>query len=394
MTVKALHTADVHLDTVHHGKINPQTGIDVVMESNAATLKHLVNVAIEQEVDIFLLPGDIVSAGRPSAETMMMLADILQPLVDAGIPIELDEGNHERLFIPAMHRTPSNVLGRMLGSDAVHTVTSMSLKHYGMLDVLTIPYPPKSRILAALGQTRVDPTKGDGIVVRYVLEETARLLEKRTDTSIPLIISGHFTVDGIGLPGSEQDIANLMNEVVFPVKPFEEFNPAYIALGHIHTPQKLGTRTYYSGSPNKLTFTDASDIKGGNLVTIDGIDDHVVERILTPVRGMYKIDLDTQEFDLELRQNDVVQVLLREGESDVPKELKKIAADAGASLIPKPRPVRKAAIKRTILPEKISPISALDTHLNEQGIDKDKIKKLIAAAKALGAAGDTKGDSK
>lgn len=388
MTLKVMHTADVHLDTAHHGKINPQTGIDIVIESNAAVLKHLVHEAVENKVDLFILAGDIVSAGRPSAETLMMLADILQPLVDARIPTEIDEGNHERLFIPAMHRTSSNVLGRMLGEVAVNTVTDISLKHYGMVDVLTIPYPPKSRILAALGQTRVDPTKGDSIVVRHVLSEVAGILEKRTDTSIPLIISGHFTVDGIGLPGSEQDIANLMNEVVFPVKPFEEFNPAYIALGHIHTPQKLGTRTYYSGSPNKLTFTDANDVKGGNLVTIEGTDDHTMERILTPVRGMYKIDLEVQDFDIDLNVNDVVQVMLREGEADISKELKKKAADAGASLIPKPRPVRKVAIKRTVLPEKISPLSALKTHLTEQGTDDEKIKKLIAAAKTLGAEGD------
>lgn len=388
MTITVMHTADVHLDTAHHGKINPRTGIDIAIESNAATLSHLVNEAVKHEVDLFILAGDIVSTGRPSTETLMMLADILQPLVDAGIPIDLDEGNHERLYVPAMHRTSSNVLGQMLGRQlGVQVVTNITLTSYGSVDVLTIPYPPKSRILASLGQTRVDPTKGDGIVVRHVLQECEELLSKR-DLSIPLIISGHFSVDGIGLPGSEQDIANLMNEVVFPVQPFEDFDPAYIALGHIHTPQKLGTRTYYSGSPNKLTFTDANDIKGGNLVTIDGPGEHSMKRILTPMRGMYKIDLNEQDFNLPLVENDVVQVLLPEGETAIPKEYLKMAAAVGANLIPKTRPVQKKAVKRTVLPEKISPISALQTHLKDQGFDDTQIKALVAKAKNLGAKGE------
>ena len=64
-------------------------------------------------------------------------------------------------------------------------------------------------------------------------------LENR-DESVPLIITGHLTVDGIGLPGSERDVANHMNECVFPISSFEDLNPAYVGLGHIHTPQKVG----------------------------------------------------------------------------------------------------------------------------------------------------------
>lgn len=397
MTLKIMHTGDIHLDTIHHGRENPRTGLNYVMESNKAVVTHLVNRAIEEEVDLFLVAGDNTTTANPTIETVLQLHEILEPLTAAGIPIAIDEGNHEYLYIKNIrHRSPATALGKLLethntdAQEKVHVSTSIDLVNYEAFDLLSIPYPHKASILAQLGEHRVDPTKGDGIVVRWVLDQIAQLLAKRDD-SIPLLMTGHLTVDGIGLPGSEQDIANLMNECVFPVKALEEFGPAYIGLGHIHTPQQVGDKTFYAGSPNKLTFTDAKDTKHGNLVTIADDGTFEVEHVETPVRGLHVVDLSKEEFTLELKENDVVKVRLPEGETTISRELRKQFRDARASAILDPRPVQRKRIReRVILPETISPESALIKHLESNGYSQEEIKPLVAKAKTLGVGGSTK----
>lgn len=397
MTLKIMHTGDIHLDTIHHGRENPRTGLNYVMESNKEVVTHLVNRAIEEEVDLFLVAGDNTMTANPTIETVLQLHEVLAPLVDAGIPVAIDEGNHDYLYIKNIrHRSPATALGKLLSThntdkqEKVHVSTSIDLVNYGGFDLLNIPYPHKASILAQLGEHRVDPTKGDGIVVRWVLDQIAQLLARRDD-SIPLLMTGHLTVDGIGLPGSEQDIANLMNECVFPVKALEDFGPAYIGLGHIHTPQKVGEKTFYAGSPNKLTFTDAKDTKHGNLVTVNDDGTFEIEHVATPMRGLYVVDLSKGEFDMDLKENDVVKVRLPEGETTISRELRKKFRDAHASPILDPRPVQRRRVReRVVLPETISPESALIKHLENNGYSKDEIKPLVAKAKNLGVGGSTK----
>lgn len=378
-----MHTSDPHVDTIHHGKANPQSGLDHVFESNLQTLDYLVDQAIDENVDMFLLAGDLVTAGSPKPEVYIQLSRILNKLIEHKIPLQMVEGNHERLWLPAKHHSSMNVISHMLYNVHAHDdCTQMQLVKHENCNVLVVPYPVKARILSHLGKQRVDPTKGDALVVKHVLDQASKMLEER-DSDLPLIITGHFTVDGIGLPGSEADITNLMHEAVFPVKGFEALEPDYVALGHIHTPQQVGDKSFYSGSPNKLTFTDANDVKGGNLVSLanGNID---MQRVETPVRGMYKVNLEEEEFSLSLKENDVVQVLLPEGETVIPTDIQKLAKDAGASLFPKVKSVRKQQVKRSILPEKISPITALNVYLKENGEEAKTIEDLVNVAKNLG----------
>lgn len=381
-----MHTSDPHVDTIHHGKLNPATGMNFVFESNLAVLKHLVDEAIERKADIFLLAGDLVSAGNPGPEVYVRLAQILTPLIDAGIPLQMVEGNHERLWLPAKHHSSMNVLSHLLHDVSIEdSCTKLQLVKHDNCNVLVVPYPMKARILSELGKQKVDPTQGDAIVVKHVLDKMNQLAEQR-DPDLPFFITGHFTVDGIGLPTFEKGIANIMNECVFPVDALEVLEPDYVALGHIHTPQQVGAKTFYSGSPNKLTFTDANDVKGGNWVTLGGNGSLDVERVLTPVRGMYKFDLAVNsDFDLELEKNDVVQLLLPEGEKNVPSEIEKAAKDAGASLVVKVRPARTVRVNRTVLPEKISPIEALKTYLSNSDYPTDFTEDVVKTAKKLGA---------
>lgn len=385
--MKILHTADWHVDTSRNSRLNPQTGFSFAVESNFECAKALVDKALEEEVDLFVLAGDLTTDGSPKPEINLRLAETLEPLNKAGIPVEVDTGNHEKLGIPARHRTNVSVVGKMLGNSMNHVITGVTLSKYDQFEMLTIPYPSKSRILSELNKTRVDTTEADALVVKYVQEQAYRQIENR-DESLPLIVAGHFTVSGIGLPGSERDVANLFGEAVFPMDFFDDLNPAYVGLGHIHTPQHVGnSRVWYSGSPNKLTFTDSGDEKGGNLVTIDeNTHEYKVDRIPTPVRGMYKFDLSEEGAEIDLdhyEENDCVQVKLAQGDTELPREIRKEALARHIGLFPVPNPTQREKT-REVMSAQLDPHTALTQYLANEGYEDAEVEDVLTRARLLG----------
>ena len=210
-------------------------------------------------------------------------------------------------------------------------------------------------------------------------------------------MASHVTVDDVRIDavgkgftrGSEMEIAHLFSEPVLPRKELEKLPFAYGALSHIHTPQKMGERYYYAGSPNRLTFTDMPDIKGGNLVTINDDGTIDVEKIVTPARPMASVDLDAPGFDkalAALEPGTLVQVWLETGNPEVPKEVRKTIADAGAILADtRPRPKPRAVSEHTVLPEKVDHVTALRTWAEIHAADTVDIDDLLAAADQLGA---------
>lgn len=385
--MKLLHTADIHIDTATHSRVNPRTGLKYAAESNIAVLKEMADKAIEEKVDLFLLSGDLVSHGRPLPETYMHLANALSPLVEAGIPIEITEGNHERLGISAVQRTAAHVLGTILhqGTErASQKGTQIVLTDFGKAQVLSMPYPSKSRILSLLKEEGKDVNSGDEVVVKYVLDQVSRVLDSpERDTSLPLIISGHFTAtlgQGSLRLGSERELASSALEVSIPLAPLLDHDPAYIALGHIHTPQKLHERAYYCGSPNKLTFSDAGDTKGYNLVYIEG-NALSVDTISTKnVRDMGVIDLEAGDiFDPEmLVPHGAYQVRLPAGELAIPKEIASAAQKTGATLSARRKPATKEKKKRVVIDEAVTPQSALSTWLTGvHNMSEDEAKPIL-----------------
>ena len=70
---------------------------------------------------------------------------------------------------------------------------------------------------------------------------------------------------------------------------FEDFD--YVALGHIHSPQKVGKETIrYAGSPLKYSLSEVRNEKSVPLITISGKEEIRIELIpLKPVRDLRHI---------------------------------------------------------------------------------------------------------
>ena len=97
-SLKFIHTADLHLDS-------PFTGLGSVnaelarAAQNAAfeAFEGLVDRAVREEVDFFLVAGDIYDSADRSLRAQLRFCRALQRLAERGIPSFVVHGNHDPL---------------------------------------------------------------------------------------------------------------------------------------------------------------------------------------------------------------------------------------------------------------------------------------------------------
>ncbi|KQO98197.1 metallophosphoesterase family protein [Leifsonia sp. Leaf264] len=399
MKTTFMHTGDEHIDSDTHGSINPITGLNTAWESNHQVVRHLADQAVAQNVSFFLSAGDNFKTGRPSQEALLLFVDAMSPLAEAGTPIVLLDGNHHLTGVPADHRTVIHVVAEMLRAKGA-TVHISSQPGLIRLDtgeqIASLPWLSKNRVLAELDQLDLTGPEADKAVADYGIRKLTEMAEE-ADSSLPLIMASHVTVDHLRIDavaegfsrGSEVDLSHLFSEPVLPVKELAALPFQYGALSHIHTPQHFaGGRYWYAGSPNRLTFTDMNDEKGGNVVTIDGTD-MSVERAVTPARRMVSVDLEKDDWEAAVESIDegtLVQVHLVTGAPEVPRELRKQIAEHGGILAStKARPKARVVAERVALPEKVDPVTALRAWAERNAPEGVDVQTLVDAAEKLSA---------
>jgi len=97
-TVKILHTADVHLDL--DGDIaDPHTRRyrDIIHQA----FRTVIDVAIQENVDLLLIAGDLFDSNRPSADVVDFAIEELRRV---GRPIVMIPGNHDCLQAQSIYR--------------------------------------------------------------------------------------------------------------------------------------------------------------------------------------------------------------------------------------------------------------------------------------------------
>lgn len=387
MAISGIHTGDAHIDSDVHGALNTKTGMNKAWESHLRALKSSVDAAIENKVSFFTHVGDGFKNGKPSQEAVLLFAETLRPLTQENIPIILIGGNHERLLVPTTQRTATDTVGDLLSREGeVHVVEREPrlVRLDSGIQFACLPWLSKTSILTRLGETDLDPVAGDQMVVDFGLRALDEMYSE-ADTTSPLIMASHVTVDDVRLDsvaqghkrGSEMDIAHLFAEPVLPRKALEDGPASYVALSHIHARQRMGQKCFYAGAPDRLTLTDADDPKSVNLVTIG--DDNTLESvdyIDTDARAMHSIDLTAPDAERrleELSEGALVGIVLPAGESAVPESVENTIREAGAVIVDrKTTPADRPRSTAVTLPEKINPVTALESYLTEKKPEVDR----------------------
>lgn len=245
--MRLIHTSDWHLGRSFH-----RVGL---LDAQARYLDHLVELVGAEGVDAVLVSGDVYDRALPSPETVELLSDGVTRLIDAGAAVILSSGNHDsaiRLGFAA----------GLLSRAGLHIRTGLDLLGVPVLvkDAAIYPLPYLEPAVAA---GRIG---ADGRTHAAVL--TAAMARVRGDASCRAqasVVMAHAFVTGGATSQSERDISV---GGVSAVHPDVFADAGYVALGHLHGPQRISETVRYSGSPIALSFSEADHRKGSILVDV------------------------------------------------------------------------------------------------------------------------------
>jgi len=169
------------------------------------------------------------------------------------------------------------------------------------LVVAAIPYLRDADLrTAADGHTYEDRLEAIRIGIQNTFHNAANIC-KANYPLVPAIAMGHLFAAGVETSESERDI-QIGNQAAFQASQFGDFFN-YIALGHIHKPQKVNgpVPTYYSGSPIPLSFSERKDDK--RVLILDSEKSWMPESLPVPVfRKLLKLTGDLMELQTKLSQ--------------------------------------------------------------------------------------------
>lgn len=270
--MRILHTGDWHLGRT-------LLGADL-LEHQADFLNWLVAQVRERAVDLVVIAGDVYDRAIPPVDAVRMLSRALERLAET-TTVVLTPGNHDsaaRLgFGAGVMDSRVRILAEPTGIATPVVVTDAA----GPVAVYGIPYLHPDLTRYALAAVPDEPlARSHQAVVGAAMDRVRADLAGRSGTRS--VVVAHAFVGGTEPSDSEQDIrvggVDRVAESVFD-------GVDYIALGHLHGPQRVGAtdRIRYAGSPLAFSFGERNQQKSVTVVDLDPAGRVTVELVPAPV---------------------------------------------------------------------------------------------------------------
>jgi exonuclease SbcD len=263
--MKILHTSDWHIGRTLYGRKR--------YEEFEAFLTWLAETIQQNEIDALLVAGDVFDTNAPSNRAQELYYRFLcRVAASCCRHVVVVAGNHDS---PSFLNAPKellkaldvHVVGSSTESPEDEVLVLRNEQDAPELIVCAVPYLRDRDIrVAEAGESVEDKERKliEGIRTHYAAVATlAEQKREELGADIPIVGTGHLftaggqTVDGDGV--RELYVGSLAHVTagIFPAC----FN--YLALGHLHVPQKVnGLETIrYSGSPLPMGFGEAKQQK-------------------------------------------------------------------------------------------------------------------------------------
>ena len=308
--MKFAHIADLHIGKRVHDFS--------MLEDQRYILDQMLGIFVEQEVDGVLIAGDVYDKTVPSAEAVQLFDEFITRLAKEKIPVYMISGNHdsaERLSFGAKLFDNSGIFISQVYNGEMKRIELED--QYGPVSVYLLPFLKPATVRHALQREDIN-TYEEGVV--------AALQECEIDRLQRNILVAHQFVTGANRSDSEETSVGGLDNVSAEV--FEGFD--YVALGHIHRPQKMGRETLrYSGTPLKYSFSEADHKKLVTIVELLEKGNVEISMVpLVPMRDMRKMrgtymEVTAKESYTAENKMDYLQITLMD-EEDVPGALQKL----------------------------------------------------------------------
>ncbi len=230
--MRILHTSDWHL-----GK--RLFKLDRSLE-HQFFLNWLIDTLKTKSIDVLLIAGDIFDTPMPPHQSIQMFYDFLSRVsLETNTDTYIIAGNHDSgLLLEAPSKILKNHRVKVWGKlNDPKDHWEIIKKGHEEIELCSIPFFRSHELLPHEDGDALLSLKG--------------YLQK--DKKAPQVLMLHHLAGMYEAAGSEQ-VINLSGVDSIPTDILKSFD--YVALGHIHKPQRIGENMYYSGSPIPLRFSE------------------------------------------------------------------------------------------------------------------------------------------
>jgi DNA repair protein SbcD/Mre11 len=257
--MRLLHTSDWHLGRALHG--------ESLLAHQAAFLDWLLAQAREHRADAVVVAGDVYDRAVPPVDAVALLDRTVTAFAAAGVPMIITSGNHDSAVRLGFGSGLSEAAGIHLRTSLADLVRPVVLADSGgEVAVYGLPYLLPDAVMTELGAERSHASVLAAAAALVRADAAARGIGR-------VVIAAHaFVTGGVGSE-SERDI-RVGGVDHAPASAFGDV--CYVALGHLHGPQRVGPEpsgggpvVRYSGSPLAFSFSEKDHRKSVVMVDID-----------------------------------------------------------------------------------------------------------------------------
>lgn len=305
----------IHLSDLHIGK---RVNEFPMLEDQEYILKVILGIIDDEKPDGIIIAGDVYDKSVPSAEAVQLLDDFICRLAQRKIPTYIISGNHDSAERLAFG-------GRLMDSCGIHISPVYDGKvmphtlsdEHGKLNIYMLPF------IRPVNVRRFYP---DSEIESYTDAVRVAIENMDVDEAERNVIVTHQFVTGASRSESEDISVGGTDNIDVTV--FDCFD--YVALGHIHGPQKISRETVrYCGTPLKYSFSEAGHEKSVTVVEIGEKGKTEIRTVpLIPLRDMREIKGTYDEVTLKenyenTNREDYIHITLTD-EEDIPDAMNKL----------------------------------------------------------------------
>ncbi|MDK2868348.1 MAG: repair protein SbcD/Mre11 [Clostridiales bacterium] len=278
--MRLLHTGDWHIGKLVFNRY--------MTEDQQFLLKQLEALIKEEAIDVVMIAGDLYDRQIPPAEAVSLLNDIITELtLTLGVKVIAIAGNHDS---PERLDFGQNLLknhGFYIEGKLMSACEPIELyDEYGPVRFYPIPYADPAVVRAVF--------KNDSIKTHEnAMQAVTDGIRMSMDKTIRNICISHAFVVGDTMPEtseSERELSSIGGVAHVPIGVYNDFD--YVALGHLHRPQRIGVdHIRYAGSLMKYSFSEADHKKSVTLIALGEKGELEIEtKSLKPLHDMRCIE--------------------------------------------------------------------------------------------------------
>ena len=305
--MRILHTADWHLGKTLKGQS--------LLDDQKFILDEIFKIIDETKPDALLIAGDIYDRAIPPADAVDLFDETLNRLAEKNLPTLIIAGNHDNA---TRLNFGSNLFAKQkifIAAKIADEPAQIVLKDdFGEVYFSLVPYFEAGEILDKFFDDDAERLTSNNANKFYV--DLARQKIPAGKRSVAL---AHVFLTGGVESESERKFVGGAENVDAQI--FSGYN--YVALGHLHRPQKISAENIrYAGSPLKYSFDEYNHKKSVTLVDIDANGKVAIEKIpLKPLHDVRIVEGNIYQLMQMPRSDDYICARLTERAFNVQDKL-------------------------------------------------------------------------